>query len=140
MAIYRNTHNEALKEQTRTAVDLLSKYHKSLAGTIIADEYISDLSPVRGSELCISAEIMFSMSYIYQYLGDSNIADWVEQTAFNSFATEVSADWWSHQYVQQENQVCRTPKQTSQMGYHTDDYPCSLGLEISRKAMLCGRT
>ncbi|KAI9712662.1 MAG: hypothetical protein M1820_001283 [Bogoriella megaspora] len=104
LSVYRMTGDEALKTQTRTAVDLLTKYHRSLAGTIIADEYISDLSPTRGAELCIAAEIMFSTAYIYQYLGDNDIADQVEETAFNAFPASVSADWYSHQYVQQENQ------------------------------------
>ncbi len=99
------THEQSLKKQTRTAVDLLSKYHKSLAGTIIADEYIGDLSPYRGAELCTAAEVAFSISWIYQYLGDNDIADWAEQTAFNAFPASISSDWWAHQYVQQENQV-----------------------------------
>ncbi len=101
------THDEALKKQTRTAVDLLAKHHKSLAGTIIADEYITDLHPSRGAELCTAAEMMFSTAWIYQYLADNDIADWTEQTAFNALPASISPDWWSHQYVQQENQVCR---------------------------------
>ncbi len=99
------THDEALKRQTRTAVDLLGKHHKSLAGTIIADEYISDLNPSRGAELCTAAEIMFSMTWIFQHLADSDLADWVEQTAFNALPASISPDFWSHQYVQSENQV-----------------------------------
>jgi hypothetical protein len=99
------TQDDALKKQTRTALDLLAKYHKSLAGTIIADEIISDLNPSRGSELCTAAEVMFSLTWIYQYLAENDIADWAEQTAFNALPASISADWWSHQYVQQENQV-----------------------------------
>ena len=99
------TGEEGLREQTRTAVDLLAEYHRSLAGTIIADEYISDLNPSRGAELCIAAEVLFSSAYIYQFLGDNDIADWVEQTAFNALPVSLTPDWWSHQYVQQENQV-----------------------------------
>ena len=99
------THRSELKKQTRTAVDLVAKWHKSVAGTIIADEYISDLSPFKGAELCIAAEVMFSLAYIYQFLADNDIADWVEQAAYNAFPASVSADWWSHQYVQQLNQV-----------------------------------
>lgn len=105
LSLYLNSGDQALKEQTRKAVDLLAEYHRSLAGTILADEYISDLNPSRGAELCIAAEVMFSSAYIYQYLGDNDIADWAEQTAFNAFPVSVSPDWWSHQYVQQENQV-----------------------------------
>ncbi|KAI9044468.1 uncharacterized protein KD926_001069 [Aspergillus affinis] len=109
LAIYRNTHEEKLKTQTRTALDLLSRYHTSLAGAIIADEYITDLSPTKGSELCIAAEMMFSLNWIYQYLGDNDIADWAELTAFNALPAAISPDWWAHQYVQQENQPYSHP-------------------------------
>ncbi|KAH8817480.1 duf1680 domain-containing protein [Xylogone sp. PMI_703] len=130
LAIYRMTHDEALRKQTRTAVDLLGKYHKSLAGTIIADEYISDLSPVRGAELCIAAEVMFSMTTIYQYLGDNDIADWVEQTAFNAFPVSVSSDWWSHQYVQQVNQPwSRNLTQGDNLWSDVNSYANVFGLE-----------
>ncbi|KAI2782363.1 hypothetical protein F4815DRAFT_492159 [Daldinia loculata] len=104
LSIYRMTHDEALKTQTRTAVDLLAQYHKSLAGTIIGDEFITDLNPIRGAELCTAAEMTFSMAYIYQYLGDNDLADWAEQVAFNAVPGSIFPDWWSHQYVQQENQ------------------------------------
>lgn len=105
LAIYRMTQEEELKKQTRTAIDLLAKYHKGAHGSIIADEYITDLSPTRGSELCIAAEMIVSLNNIYQYLGDGDIADWAEQVAFNAQPASMSSDWWSHQYVQQENQV-----------------------------------
>ncbi|CAJ2500901.1 Uu.00g037540.m01.CDS01 [Anthostomella pinea] len=104
LSIYRMSHDEALRTQTRTALDLLSQWHKSLAGTIIGDEFVTDLNPSRGAELCTSTEMMFSTAYIYQYLGDNDLADWTELTAFNAFPGQLSPDWWSHQYVQQENQ------------------------------------
>ncbi|KAH9999568.1 hypothetical protein F4779DRAFT_160970 [Xylariaceae sp. FL0662B] len=104
LAIYRMSHDNALKTQTRTAVDLLETYHKSLAGTIIGDEFVTDLNPSRGAELCTASELTFSMAYIYQYLADNDIADWTEQVAFNALPGQISSDWWSHQYVQQENQ------------------------------------
>lgn len=101
------SHDEALRTQTRTAVDLLEQYHKSLAGTIIGDEFVTDLNPIRGAELCTAAEMTFSMAYIHQYLGDNDLADWAEQVAFNAVPGSIFPDWWSHQYVQQENQVSR---------------------------------
>ncbi|OTB02290.1 hypothetical protein M426DRAFT_197774 [Hypoxylon sp. CI-4A] len=104
LAIYRMSHDEALKTQTRTAVDLLAQYHKSLAGTIIGDEFVTDLNPIRGAELCTAAELTFSMAYIHQYLGDNDLADWTELVAFNAVPGSIFPDWWSHQYVQQENQ------------------------------------
>ncbi|KAI0102154.1 duf1680 domain-containing protein [Nemania sp. FL0031] len=104
LAIYRTSHDEALKTQTRTAIDLVGTYHRSLAGTIIGDEAITDLNPNRGAELCTSTELMFSLAWVYQYLADNDIADWAEETAFNAFPGQIWPDWWSHQYVQQENQ------------------------------------
>ncbi|KAI0468746.1 duf1680 domain-containing protein [Xylaria cf. heliscus] len=135
LAIYRTSHDEALKTQTRTAVDLIGKYHKSLAGTIIGDEAITDLNPSRGAELCTSTELMFSLAWVYQYLADNDIADWVEQTAFNAFPGQIWPDWWSHQYVQQENQpwsrnLTVQPQMWDNVGSYGNvfglepDYPC----------------
>ncbi|ORY68337.1 duf1680 domain-containing protein [Pseudomassariella vexata] len=131
LSIYRMTHDEALKRQTRTAVDLVDTYHKSLAGSIIGDEYISDKQPQRGAELCIAPEVMFSLAYIYQYLGDNDIADWVEQTTFNAFPASVSSDWWSHQYVQQENQpwARNLTKGSSGLWVDVNSYSNVFGLE-----------
>ncbi|KAI0842957.1 hypothetical protein F5Y06DRAFT_77736 [Hypoxylon sp. FL0890] len=130
LAIYRMTHDEALKTQTRTAVDLLSQYHKSLAGTIIGDEFITDLNPIRGAELCTAAEMTFSMAWIYQYLGDNDLADWAEQVAFNAVPAQIFPDWWSHQYVQQENQPwSRNLTVSPEMWVNVGSYGNVFGLE-----------
>ncbi|KAI3328555.1 duf1680 domain-containing protein [Ustulina deusta] len=130
LAIYRTSHDEALKVQTRAAVDLVAKYHTSLAGTIIGDELITDLNPNRGAELCTSAELMFSLSWIYQYLADNDIADWVELTAFNAFPGQIWPDWWSHQYVQQENQPwARNLTEQPEMWVNVGSYGNVFGLE-----------
>ncbi|KAI0482613.1 duf1680 domain-containing protein [Xylariaceae sp. FL0804] len=130
LAIYRMTHDEALKTQTRTAVDLVARWHKSLAGTIIGDEYITDLNPIRGAELCTSTETIFSLSWIYQYLGDNDLADWAELAAFNAYPGQLSPDWWSHQYVQQENQPwARNLSQAPDMWTNVGTYGNVFGLE-----------
>lgn len=130
LAIYRMTHEEALKTQTRMAVDLLAKYHKSLAGTIIGDEYITDLNPNRGAELCTAAEMIFSLSWIYQYLADNDLADWAEQVAFNALPASIASDWYSHQYVQQENQPwSRNLTDGSAMWVDVNSYANVFGLE-----------
>ncbi|MCJ1323974.1 hypothetical protein MMC10_000636 [Thelotrema lepadinum] len=129
LSIYRNTGDEALKVQTRTALDLLAKYHRGLHGSIIADEYISDLNPNRGSELCIAVEVMFSTAYIYQYLGDNDIADWTEQAAFNALPGAVAPDFWSHQYVQLENQPWSRNLSTDALWWDVDSYSTVFGLE-----------
>ncbi|KAI0873015.1 duf1680 domain-containing protein [Hypoxylon argillaceum] len=135
LAIYRTSHDEALKVQTRTAIDLVGKYHTSLAGTIIGDEVMTDSNPDRGAELCTSTEVMFSLAWIYQYLADNDIADWAELTAFNAFPGQIWPDWWSHQYVQQENQpwarnLTVQPQMWDNVGSYGNvfglepDYPC----------------
>ncbi|KAI0855356.1 hypothetical protein F4860DRAFT_496703 [Xylaria cubensis] len=135
LAIYRTSHDEALKTQTRTAIDLVQKYHTSLAGTIIGDEAMTDNNPSRGAELCTSTELMFSLAWIYQYLADNDIADWAELTAFNAFPGQIWSDWWSHQYVQQENQpwsrnLTVQPQMWDNVGSYGNvfglepDYPC----------------
>ncbi|EFX06033.1 duf1680 domain containing protein [Grosmannia clavigera kw1407] len=135
LSIYRMTGDEALKEQTRTALNLLSRYHRSLAGSIVADEIITNLNPSHGAELCTAAEMMFSTAWIYQQMGDNDVADWAEQAAFNALPASISPDWWSHQYVQQENQPWAR-NLTEGAGLWTDvntygnvfglepDYPC----------------
>ncbi|KAI2633742.1 hypothetical protein GGS26DRAFT_61096 [Hypomontagnella submonticulosa] len=130
LAIYRMSHDEALRTQTRTAVDLLEQYHKSLAGTIIGDEFVTDLNPIRGAELCTAAEMTFSMAYIHQYLGDNDLADWAEQVAFNAVPGSIFPDWWSHQYVQQENQPwSRNLSVTPEMWVNVGSYGNVFGLE-----------
>ncbi|KAJ8128703.1 hypothetical protein O1611_g4932 [Lasiodiplodia mahajangana] len=130
LAIYRTSHDEALKTQTRTAVDLVRTYHTSLAGTIIGDEAITDNNPNRGAELCTSTEVMFSLAWIYQYLADNDIADWAEQTAFNAFPGQIWSNWWSHQYVQQENQPwARNLTEQPEMWDNVGTYGNVFGLE-----------
>ncbi|KAH9902298.1 hypothetical protein F4778DRAFT_118534 [Xylariomycetidae sp. FL2044] len=129
LAIYRMSHDEALRTQTRTALDLLEQWHKSLAGTIIGDELITDLNPSHGAELCTAAEMMFSTAWIYQYLADNDIADWTELTAFNAFPASLSADWWSHQYVQQENQPWSRPLDDPVMWTNVDSQGNVFGME-----------
>jgi len=104
----------------------VANYHKSLAGTIIGDELITDLNPSKGAELCTSAELMFSLAWVYQYLADNDIADWVELTAFNAFPGQIWADWWSHQYVQQENQVSYSANATRLITHNSQPWSRNL--------------
>ncbi len=56
------------------------------------------------SELCMSVETTFSLSYLYRLFGDNAFADRAELAAFNAFPAAISPDFWSHQYVTQTNQ------------------------------------
>lgn len=47
---------------------------------------------------------MYSLSYLYQALGDNNYADLSERIAFNALPAQMSPNWWARQYVGQPNQ------------------------------------
>ncbi|KAK1671469.1 hypothetical protein BDP55DRAFT_718965 [Colletotrichum godetiae] len=102
--LYRMHPSPELANLSRDAVAKTFKYHGTPAGSLSSDEYIGGLSPQRGSELCCSVELMFSLSYLYQLFGDNDLADRVELAAFNAIPAGISADWWSHQYITQVNQ------------------------------------
>ncbi|KAF9874774.1 duf1680 domain containing protein [Colletotrichum karsti] len=102
--LYRMKPSEDLAALCREAVNKTFAFHGTAAGSISSDEYIGGLSPQRGSELCCSVELMFSLSYLYQLFGDNHFADMVESAAFNAVPAGISADWWSHQYITQVNQ------------------------------------
>lgn len=104
-AVFRRlTKNDELLSSTRRGVDLTFTYHGTPSGSIVGDERLSGLSPVRGTELCAVVETMFSLSYLYQTVGDNNFADRCERAAFNALPVMATPDWWAHQYVAQTNQ------------------------------------
>ncbi|KAL4749559.1 hypothetical protein BDW72DRAFT_194695 [Aspergillus terricola var. indicus] len=102
--LYQMNGNYSLLDQTALAVNLVTKYQSTLAGSITADEHVGGPGPERGSETCTSVEMMFSLAYLYQFYGINAYADRAERVAFNSLPAALSPDWWSHQYVQQINQ------------------------------------
>ena len=104
-AVFRRlTWNDKLLNSTRRGVDLTFTYHGTPSGSIVGDERLSGLSPVRGTELCAVVETMFSLSYLYQTIGDNDFADKCERAAFNALPVMTTSDWWAHQYVAQTNQ------------------------------------
>ncbi|OKO98056.1 hypothetical protein PENSUB_9636 [Penicillium subrubescens] len=99
------THGVNLAEaQTGNAVNMTYFYQSTRAGSITADEHLGGLSPQRGSETCMAAEMMFSMAYLFRFYGINQYADKAELAAFNAFPAALTPDWWAHQYVQQTNQ------------------------------------
>ena len=125
---YRMNKNESLVQQSRDAVNMTGEYQTSLSGTIIADEYLGGLSPERGSELCMTVESIFSLSYLYRAMGDNEFADKAELAAFNALPAGIAPDWWSHQYVTQTNQPW-SKNLTGDPFYNVVSYGNVFGLE-----------
>jgi Beta-L-arabinofuranosidase, GH127 len=104
-AVFRRlTKDDELLNSTRKGVDLTFAYHGTTSGSIVGDERLSGLSPVRGTELCAVVETMYSLSYLYKAIGDNDFADRCELAAFNALPVMATPDWWAHQYVAQTNQ------------------------------------
>ncbi|KDR72302.1 hypothetical protein GALMADRAFT_768590 [Galerina marginata CBS 339.88] len=102
---YRFTHNQSDLDVASQGWDLLFQYHGRPSGIYAADEYLAGLEAVRGTELCLVVETMFSGSYLYQVIGDPKFADRVERIAYNALPATLTGDMWSRQYLQQQNQI-----------------------------------
>lgn len=102
--IYRYTQNQTQLQSARNAVNWTLTYHGDVAGSIIGDEREVGLSPSRGSELCTAVELMYSLSYMYQLLGDRSFADRCELAAFNVLPAMLTSDQWARQYLTLANQ------------------------------------
>ena len=83
----------------------LTKEHGMAMGHFTGDECLSGTSPLQGSECCSVVEAMYSYEELLSIGGNPFWGDVLEQTAFNALAATVSADMWTHQYVQMTNQV-----------------------------------
>lgn len=102
---YRYTHNESMLLASSQGWDLLFEYHGRPSGIYSADEYLAGLEAVRGTELCLVVETMFSGSYLYQVSGDPKFPDRVERIAYNALPATLTGSMWSRQYLQQQNQI-----------------------------------
>lgn len=47
---------------------------------------------------------MYSLSYLYQVLGDNDFADRCELAAFNALPVMFTSDHWARQYISLANQ------------------------------------
>ncbi|OKL64613.1 hypothetical protein UA08_00565 [Talaromyces atroroseus] len=103
--LYRMTHDPELVAHTRQSVDMVFKYHGTTFGAISGDEFLAGLHPRRGAELCGTAELIFSLSYMYRLFGDNSYADRAELATFNGLPAGMTEDWWAHNYLTQSNEV-----------------------------------
>lgn len=100
----RFTGNDSLAQTARNAVNWTLSYHGDPAGSVIGDERESGLGPNRGTELCTTVETMYSLSYLYQSLGDRDFADRCELAAFNALPVSITSDQWARQYLALANE------------------------------------
>lgn len=86
-------------------IEILDTYHGQATGMFSGDECLAGRNPLQGSELCAVVEYMYSLEVLASVFGDVPFADRLERVAFNALPATLSPDCWSHQYVQQANQV-----------------------------------
>ena len=90
--------------KSQDAVNWTLTYHGDPAGSVIGDERESGLGSNRGSELCTTIELMYSLSYMYQTIGDATFADRCELAAFNALPVSITSDHWQRQYLAVPNE------------------------------------
>ena len=89
----------------------LTAAHGSAVGHIQGDECLAGRSPIQGTELCAVAEEMYSCETRFAITGNPQWLDRCETLAFNSLPATLSADMWTHQYLQLENQIACTAQE-----------------------------
>ncbi|MEN6339509.1 MAG: beta-L-arabinofuranosidase domain-containing protein [Clostridiaceae bacterium] len=92
-------------DASRAGLDALTRYHGLANGVFSGDEHLNGRSPAVGAELCLVAELMYSLQALLAVTGDAMYADRLEEIVFNAWPATFTADLCAHQYVQQVNQV-----------------------------------
>lgn len=84
---------------------ILDKYNGTAFEGFTGDEVLSGLDPTKGTECCAVVEQMYSYEEIFAHTGDNKWLERLEVLGFNALPATLSEDMWTHQYVQQVNQV-----------------------------------
>lgn len=101
---YRHTHTTDT-ELISEALDVLDQLHGQANGMFSCDEHLAGRHPSQGTELCAVTEMMFSLEVAIGITGNLQLADLLERITFNALPATISADMWTHQYLQQVNQI-----------------------------------
>ena len=96
---------ENYKDKAEKLRTILDKYNGTAFEGFTGDEVLSGLDPTKGTELCAIVEQMYSYEEIFAHTGDNKWAERLEVLAFNALPATLSEDMWTHQYVQQVNQI-----------------------------------
>ncbi len=112
-------------------LELLQKYHGTAFGLFTGDECLAGTAPTQGTELCAIVEAMYSFEVLFETTGDIKWLDRLEKLAFNAFPATISEDMWTHQYVQQVNQVsCKILDERREPIFTTNNHEAHIwGLE-----------
>jgi hypothetical protein len=103
--LYRLTGQEGFKNLSLQALEELDRWHGEANGLMSGDECLAGKSPSQGTELCAIVETMFSLETSFSVTGEVELADRLEKIAFNALPAAFAPDYWTHQYVEQANQV-----------------------------------
>ena len=99
---------EEYTDNAERLFEILYKYNGTAFDGFTGDEVLSGLDPTRGTELCAVVEQMYSYEELFSHTGDNKWLERLEMLAFNALPATLSEDMWTHQYVQQVNQMaCR---------------------------------
>lgn len=93
------------KDKAEKLRTILDKYNGTAFEGFTGDEVLSGLDPSKGTELCGVVEQMYSYEEIFAHTGDNKWVERLEVLAFNALPATLSEDMWTHQYVQQVNQI-----------------------------------
>ena len=85
--------------------DAIERYHGLANGLFSGDEHLNGRSPAVGAELCLAAELLFSLESLLAATGDARYAERIEEIAYNAWPATFTPDLCAHQYVQQVNQI-----------------------------------
>lgn len=97
--------NEEYTDNAEKLRTILDKYNGTAFEGFTGDEVLSGLDPTRGTELCAIVEQMYSYEELFAHTGDNKWAERLEMLGFNALPATLSEDMWTHQYVQQVNQI-----------------------------------
>jgi DUF1680 family protein len=104
----RRTGDPADREASRTAIEVLDRYHGQVTGVFSGDEHFGGREPSRGTETCSVVEYMYCLERLLATLGDAAFGDRLERVGYNALPAAFTPDMCAHQYDQQVNQVLVT--------------------------------
>ncbi len=104
-AVSHDLLDEEYTDNAERLREILDSYNGTAFEGFTGDEVLSGIDPTRGTELCAVVEQMYSYEELFAHTGDNKWAERLEVLGFNALPATLSEDMWTHQYVQQVNQI-----------------------------------